>query len=144
MNNSLNLVATGNIMPATFAKIDSGTEYGGAQAGAGDTPVGIVREAQKYPPLPSNTNYYACEAGDLIPLVPDGVGPVHLTCDGSGTAIVPGMLLKPASGGVGVPVDTTGGTAAPQPYGARALEGTSAASQKLQVEVVNGIYTYHA
>lgn len=143
-SNALNLIATGNISPATFAALDSTKEHGGKQAGAGDIPCGIVREAQKYPPLPSNANFYACEAGDPIPLAPAGIAPVTLLVDGSGTAITPGMLLKPKSGGIGVAVDTAGTTTTPQHYGARALEGATTANAKIAVEVVEGVYTYHA
>ena len=117
MSHGPNFVASGNIGTARFVTISGQNQV--AQSVAGDMPIGISTDAQKYPPIPQNTNTYAAEAGDGVRVFTNGEYCL-LTAGAGGWSA--GDVLKPDANGEGVVAAET----SPQPIGARALEDAAA------------------
>lgn len=130
--NGPQLVATGNIAPATFVKIDTtaGDDNKGAQAGANDHVLGISGVGTNQPPLSDliSTQYHA-QAGDPIRLHADG-DVCLLTI---GAAVTQDQRLKSDNSGRGVPIATSG--AALQQIGAIALESSTDVGSQIRVQV---------
>lgn len=136
------LIARGNILPCRFIKLDTSTQFGCVAATDATVPIaGVTHDSQKYTPLPSNTNLYHAESGDPVTYYGEHDSDVLLEVNANSTAIVPGDLIIPTTGGVGVKCVLT--TSGQQFYGARALQGATTDGAKIRVEVLLG-QTYHA
>jgi hypothetical protein len=122
--------ARGNIVPATFVKLDTATNFGVLAAGAGDQIVGIASEAGREPPLPSVSTVYAAQNGEECHV--RGQGEVCLLTIGG--SVSPKDRLKSDASGFGVATTTNG-----DEYGAIALE-SGASGQQIMVQVVTGRY----
>lgn len=127
---SPNFTARGNIVPATFVRLDTSSNFGVLAAGAGSQIIGIASEAGREAPLPSVSTVYAAQIGEELHV--RGVGEVCLLTIGGN--VNPGDRLKSDASGQGV-VTTTNG----DEYGAIALE-SGASGQQIMVVVQTGRY----
>lgn len=134
---SPNYVATGNISPSRFVKVDTTVDNGVAQAAANDVIAGIASEAGREPPLPSVTTMYAAQSGDN--LVVYGHGDTCLL--ELGGTVAAGDRLKSDVNGKGVSIATTGNTS--QEVGAIALTA-GASGEKIRVQVLRQTKVYPA
>lgn len=119
-------VASGNINPSVFVKLDTSNNFSVLQAGANARTIGITSEGTKYAPG-TNSNTYNAVQGDEVTVY--GLGDVCLLTIGSGGCTV-GDLLESDANGAGV-TSTTSGHA----VGAVALE-TRAYNEKARVQIV--------
>lgn len=117
---AINRVSGGNIGVARFVKQSTAAPYRVLQAGANEAVEGVSQLGQKYPPIPSNTNYYAAEAADNVMVY--GEDEECLLLIGSG-GVTKGALVKSDADGKGVLAATSGTTA--QEIGAIAMQDAS-------------------
>jgi hypothetical protein len=131
MSHHPNFVSSGNINPAVFVTISG--ENTVQQSVAGDIPIGISSPAQKYAPLPGNSDTYAAETGDPIKVFQAGEYCELTAGSGGWTA---GQLLKPDANGNGVVAADT----SPYGIGARALANANAGElSRVVVEIHNPV-----
>jgi hypothetical protein len=83
---------------------------------------------------PLGVNQFVVANAEVASAQIDGVS--YLDCDGSGTAITVGALLMPKASSDGLGVVATGATAIPC---ARALEATTSATGRIQIQFLPGL-----
>jgi hypothetical protein len=132
-----NYVATGNISPSRFVKVDATADNSVVQADANATILGIASEAGREPPLPSVSTIYAAQSGDNIHVY----GESEVCLLELGGTVAAGDFLKSDANGKGVVIATTGTTA--QEIGAKALTA-GASGEFIRVQVVRQTKTYPA
>jgi hypothetical protein len=108
-------VATGNINPSSFVKLDP-SNYGCVlQCGSGDVPWGIAQAGTRTAPYPGFDDGLAAVAGENVAIYgPGNTGTAPLRVS---AAVTPGLHLKPDTNGYGTPVTGTSDI-----FGAEAIE----------------------
>ena len=96
-----NLLANGNIAPASFVKIDPSNPLQALQAGVGDTPIGISGPGTDTAPGTTGATSNEAVAGEG-PLIYGPGSIVELTAGSAGWT--QGNLLKPDTNGNGTPI----------------------------------------
>jgi hypothetical protein len=125
----LSFRAGGNIIPSRFVTLTNNATV--TQAGDNQEIVGVAFEGTQKAPLQDYVStLYAAETGQSVAVY--SVGEVCLV--EAGGSISAGNLLKSDSQGRAVPIATSGTTI--QNYGAVALDGATAAGQKIRVLVI--------
>ena len=119
-NNTPQLVATGNIRPCRFVKMDTGEDNSGAEADANEVTLGISEEGTEAAPIPSQTTQY--HASDGTPIGLYSAGDICLLKAGSG-GWTRGDRLKSDADGQGVTIASSGTTV--QNIGAIGLESAA-------------------
>jgi len=117
-NQAPTLLATGNILPSTFVKIDTSNDNCGLQASTNDKIIGISQEGSDGTPGVL-TSTYAAVSGETFMLY--GLGDICLLKATSGWTR--GDLIESDSSGQGITALTTGGL---RNIGAVALTNTNA------------------
>ncbi len=124
-------VATGNITQSRFVKLDSGVTGHVAQAGAGDSPIGVSVQGTRNPSYPGLQDGFAAVSGENIR--------VYLSNEECmievDAAYNPGQLLKPSTGGIATASNADG-----EIYGAILLDAATAANQLVKCRVVGTAY----
>jgi hypothetical protein len=131
-------VASGNILPYSFVKLDTSTGKTGyvAQAASGDTPIGIAAPSQHRAPLDGLQDGYCAVAGENIDVF-DPADPENQTFIQVDAAYAQGTWLKPAT----CSSSQASGTQAASDgdvYGARMMQASFAAGDVVQCLVVVG------
>lgn len=143
--------ARGNINPSRFVKIDTASDFGVLQCGAGERTIGIVPDGTKYPVVDagfgSGASTVHAESGDPVRVYTSGeecLLEVNNAGTGAAPAISPGDFLISDANGRGIKWTTnngSGGQTADTPsfIGAVALE---APSSGLSVAVIRVMVAY--
>jgi hypothetical protein len=119
-------VATGNLVPSRFVKLDSGVTGHVAQAGGGDFPFGVTQQGTRNPSYSGLQDGYCATSGENVRVYLDEEE-CMLEVD---AAYNPGQTLKPGTSGIG-----TATTADGDIYGAIQLDASTAANQLVKVRV---------
>lgn len=129
---SPNFIASGNINPSVFVKVDPANNFAALQAGVGDQPVGVSQEGTRNPPGVLGSDGFAAHAGETLTVFGEGFECL-LTFGGNVTA---GDYLVPDASGRGITLVPATGL---NKYGAQALE-SGVLGEKRRVVVMNGVF----
>ncbi len=116
--------ASGAIIVSRFVKISGDNTV--AAAGSGDRPIGISQAGGRYAPIPTVTDDppQAAVSGEHLSVhMPGSVCLLEL-----GDTVTAGALLKPSTGGVGIPV--AGTDKLEEDYGAIAIQGGASGEKR--------------
>ena len=122
-------VATGNIIPSRFVKLDSGVTGHVAQAGAGDAPFGVSQQGTRNPSYSGLQDGFAATTGENIRVYLENEE-CMIEVD---AAYNPGQLLKPSTSGIATASNSDG-----DQYGAVLLDTAISANQLVKCRVRNG------
>lgn len=127
-------VSAGNLLPFSFAKLDttSGNTGKVIQAGATDRPIGVVQAQQNQAPLTGLQTGYAAQAGENVTVF-DPADPENQTYLRVDAAYPQGTYLKPGTNGIGTIADTDKDC-----YGAVMMQASFSANEVVQVMVQVG------
>lgn len=124
-------VASGNIIPSRFVKLDTSATGKVLQAGTGESPVGVSQQGVRNPSYPGLDDGFAAIAGENVRVYME---PEECMLEVD-NAYNPGTLMKPGAAGIG-----TQATADADIYGAIVLDASSGNTALTKVRVTGARY----